>query len=224
MTTVSCGVSNRTSEIVELTAAIQGKSPTEIREIIRKHLGDDSRHVGSGFDIEEWDIEGGIHTYHPMSGVYYRKDGVRRRLLQTSNKVGECLFGSYEMTTAPAKNDDSRYWIGNVRLESTGIFHFADSGQFPEQRSGQANNFFLKHPSGKIRVNYSKGITAESVIEQLPHDTQLAEIEFIADDESVSTTFYIKSNDEFMRLEFKSDSRLPFQMDKGWEHYWNDGK
>jgi hypothetical protein len=215
---------NRTNEIVKLSATIQGKSPTEIREIIRTHVGDESRHVGSGVDIEEWDVEGGVLTYHPATGVYYHKDGVRKRLLQTSNRVGECLFGSYEMTTAPPKKGDTRYWIGNLRLESRGAYQFTDSGQFPDQRSGQESNFFLKHPSGMMHIVYSKGITTESVLEQLPNNARLAEIVFTAADGSVSAKYYIKSDGELTCLLFESDSQLPFQMHKSWEYYWNYAK
>ena len=221
LVTVSCGVTSRSDAVAELAGEIQRKTPEEIHAIIVNRLGRQSRHVGSGFDIEEWDIAGGTLTYHPAVGVFFRKNGERKRLLQTSNRVGECLFGSYEMATTAIQTDGVRYWLGNLRLESNGAYQFTDSGQFPEQRSGQRGNFFFEHPTGTSRVSYSKGITADSILEQLPHNSRIAEIVFTTADKSASATYSISSSDEDTRLKFESDTPQSFEMDKSWEHYWN---
>ena len=49
-------------------------------------------------------------------GPTFEKDGVRTRLIRTTNLVAQCLFGSYEMVTLPDKPNGMRSWLGNVSL------------------------------------------------------------------------------------------------------------
>src|SRR5438874_5189760 len=98
----SCGTSSpERSNIEALTGEIQGRERDGVRAVILRRFGPANRNVGSGFRIEQWDIDGGVLTFNPATGPFFTKDAVSRQLLRTNNPVASCLFGSYEMTTLP---------------------------------------------------------------------------------------------------------------------------
>ncbi len=75
--------------------------------MISKRLGPPQRDNGSGVRIEQWDVSGGVLTFHPYTGptFFNRKAQKFFRLLRTTNPVHANLLQSYEMTTLPDPDD-----------------------------------------------------------------------------------------------------------------------
>jgi hypothetical protein len=92
---------HKTPNIESLTQEVQGKGPEEVRALIVRRFGPPAREVGSGLQIEQWDVDGGTLTFHPLQGPSFNKSGVLTRLIRTTNPAALCLFGSYEMDTEP---------------------------------------------------------------------------------------------------------------------------
>jgi len=198
-----------------LQKEIQSKSPTEVRNLIIARFGPPTREVGSGLQIEQWDVDGGVLTFHPLTGATFKKAGVVTRLIHTNNPVGLCLFGNYEMTTLPAANG-TRYWLGNVVL-SNETYAFNDSRDNLDHRQNQAKNFFMLHPKGRVLVRYSESVTATTRLEDLPQGTTVARVTFVAG--QFKQTYRIITNPTEMSLAFEADG-APFLLGRAWVDYW----
>jgi hypothetical protein len=209
-------------QIRPITGLIQGKSPDEIRQIMIKHFGPVHRIVGSGFRIEQWDVANGMLTFHPAIGPSYTPEGqTTMHLLATHNPVRKNLLGSYEMVSLAADDPNSvSYWLGNLQIEPDGSYSFKDSGQFPTKSARQSNNFFYLHPVGTVEIQYAAGVSAETLLETLPTESDVAQLHFRAADGHAKQTFSIKTQESARRLMFVGFDPLSFEMDKGWESLW----
>lgn len=221
--TVIAGAARAASgdEIDRLAAAIQGRSPGQVRALIVQRFGPPARDIGSGVRIEQWDVAGGVLTFHPLSGPTFAKSGSVRTLIRTTNPLDLCLFGDYEMTTLPdPANRGTLYWLGNLSLTRDGRYRFTDSGQNLKYRTGQKQNYFLRHPEGSARVEYPAGVTPQTLLESLKDGRRVAILTFTARDNSASARYPIVVDVGARRLRFAGTGTMTFRMDKGWVNFW----
>jgi hypothetical protein len=205
--------------IEALIPEVQGKSPSEVRALIVRRLGPPARDVGSGFQIEQWDVDGGVLTFHSVVGPDFQKDGVRTRLIHTNNPVALCLFGSYEMVTYPERRNGLSYWLGDVLL-STDRFKYTDSHDNLDHRDRQRSNFFMLHPNGEIQVKYSSGVTPETKLEDLPDGNPVATVTFLSADRRFRETYRIVTNRTSMSLALEG-KEMQFRLTRAWVSYWH---
>ena len=220
MILLGCSQNAPSSDIDKFAATLQGKSPEQIRDLIEKKYGSPDRNIGSGLVIDQWDIAGGTLTFHPLAGPSFDNGKKVVRLMETTNLLKDCLFGSYEMYTLPDPNiHGNQFWIGNVSMTDS-KYEFTDSNSNLDHRSGQKSNYFINHPSGTVRVNYSQNINSDTKLEDLADNHLVATIEFSSTDGVSHSKFDILVNSTDMRLVFESN-KIPFEMNKGWSSYWN---
>jgi hypothetical protein len=205
-------------DIEALIPQVQGKDASQVRALLIRQFGPPSRDIGSGLQIEQWDVDGGVLTFHPLQGPTFQKQGVRTRLIRTHNPASLCLLGSYEMVTASQSQHGMKYWLGDVVL-SGDSYNYTDSHDNLDHREKQRDNFFMLHPKGLVQVKYASGITPETLLEDLPDDSLVATVTFAAPDRRVSKTYRILSNRTSMYLAFEGDE-MQFRMTRGWANYW----
>lgn len=205
-----------------LAAKLQGKDSAEVRTAIIAQLGPPQRDVGSGLRIEQWDTAGGVLTFHPGSGPNFFDPKTKKqiRLLRTNNPAHSNLLQSYEMYTSPTPPNGIKFWLGNLRFDDGMTYRFKDSGQNMDHRQGQADNFFMRHPSGKYEVSYSAPVMRDTLLETLAEDVTIARLIFTSADGKSVATFTITSSEVSRRLTFASDKPLCFVMDTSWKNFW----
>ena len=209
--------------IRELSTRLQGKTSHDVRATIIEQFGPADRETGSGLRIEEWDTADGVLQFHPMTGpsFFNKETGEAVFLLRTSNPVASNILGSYEMTTQPdPANHGTRFWLGNLELSADGTYTYVESGQFPELRAAQSDNFFFRHPYGKFQIIYATSITPGTLLESVAVTAPIARLAFISS-EGEKAIFSITTSKDRRRLVFGDSESLSFVMDKSWEHFWN---
>jgi hypothetical protein len=204
--------------IEALIPDVHDKRPNEVRALIVRRLGPPVRDVGSGLRIEQWDVDGGVLTFHPLVGPSFEKDGVHMRLVRTTNRAAACLFGTYEMTTLPEGPHGLRYWIGNVSLRAS-RYEYIGTRQNLDHRTGQTDNFFMLHPRGSVRIAWTSGATPDTRLEELADGTCVATATFVPRDNQGNSVYRIVAYRSSMTLAFEREA-MSFQMDRGWVNYW----
>jgi hypothetical protein len=215
----SAAQAQQASAIDALVPEIQGKRPADVRALIIERLGPPARDVGSGLRIDEWDVDGGVLTFHPVIGPTFDKGEVHRWLIHTNNPAALCLFGTYEMRTVPEELHGTTYWLGAVALSRNLRYRYTDGHQNLDQRAKQHDNFFMLHPIGRTRLAYARGVTPQTRLEDLPDGSLVATVTFVARRRRASKTYRIVASRTEMRLAFESEA-MPFQLDKAWVNYW----
>jgi hypothetical protein len=210
----------QTQNIEALTQQIQGKQPDQVRALIVARLGPPARDIGSGVRIEQWDVDGGVLTFHPMTGVDFERGGVWARLIRTTNPVESCLFGSYEMKTVAEAPHGMHYWLGEVVISPALQYLYTDSGSNRDHRAAQGDNFFILHPMGSIRVEYGASVGSQTRLEDLRDGTLVATVTFLAKDDQSAKQYRIVAHTNSMRLEFDADGASHFEMGRPWVSYW----
>jgi hypothetical protein len=200
-----------------LRAEIQGKQPDEVRTLIIRRFGPPARTVGSGFRIEQWDVEGGVLTFHPASGPSFDKGREGTWLMHTNNPVGLCLFGGYQMLNKPEAPDGMQYYLGDLSMTWDSTYIFLDSKAFPERR--QTNSFFTLHPTGRVEIKYAPRITGDTRLEDVPDGSLVATLTFVAAQSQSTKVYRIVADHTERRLRFAGED-LPFEMDKSWVNFW----
>jgi len=202
-----------------LEAEIQGKQPDEVRELMVRRLGPPARILGSGFRIEEWDVDAGILTFHPAVGPSFEKGGKRVWLMHTVNPAGLCLYGHYQMTANPEPPYGMKYYLGDlyVAWDSSYIFSFHPART--EDRKSQADNFFVLHRRGRVEVKYASGVTVETRLEDVPDGALIATLTFVARPPRSVMVYRILADHTGRMLRFAGEP-MPFELDKGWVNYW----
>lgn len=209
------------ADIERLKQDIAGKSPGEVLKIITDRFGEQSRDVGSGVRIPEWDIAGGTLTYHPHTGVFWAAKGDVQPLVTTHNPAGETIFRGYEMVTLPHKKfNGTRFWLGNVTFAPDGTYAFTDSESNKGQREDQGENYFLLHPAGKYESKYAPGVTAETLLETLPPGATVAHLTLTSADGKTTAGFVLKNNPANMAVEFAGKDAGMFHLRTHWANYW----
>lgn len=201
-----------------LIPELQGKSREEVRIAIIHRVGWPAREVGSGLQIEQWDVDGGVLTFHPVEGPNFQRYGQRTWLIHTNNPVALNLFGKYEMYTTPEGGYRMRYWLGNLSL-SGDAYTYTDNRQNLEHPEQQKTNFFMHHTSGSVEVRYPQGVTPKTRLEDMPDDSTVAILTFISPDRQFRKTYRIVTNRTSMSLAFGGKD-MSFEMTKSWENFW----
>jgi len=209
---------HKTPNIESLTQEVQGKGPKEVRALIVRRFGPPAREVGSGLQIEEWDVDGGILTFHPLQGPSFQKGRVFIRLIRTTNPAALCLFGSYEMDTKPEGRLGMRYYVGDLSL-SADHYRFTDSRSNLDHRNKQKDSFFMLHPDGLVEVKYASGVSAETRLEDLPDGSPVATVTLSALNRRFSVSYRIVANRSSMSLAFQG-KEMSFRLTRGWVNYW----
>jgi hypothetical protein len=197
--------------IQELAKAIDGKKPAQIREIILRRYGP-SQHVGSGLDIEGWDVAEGRLVFHPASGPFFNPKGSQTIwLLKTTNKALPNVLGRFEMISLPGP-EGMQNWLGQVSLSRNRTYAFADG--FPLQ----PDNFFKLHPSGRFKIQFAGGCTDDTLLESLSDNVVLGRLIFAAENRSETVTFSIVTGRRELIL--RGDRTPGFEMHKSWNEFW----
>jgi len=205
--------------IEALIPEIQGKQPDEVRALIVARFGPPARNLGSGLRIDQWDVDGGALTFHPVEGVTFEKRGERTRLIRTTNLAASCLFGNYEMVTLPAGGGGISYWLGTVSLGADARYKYTDSRQNLDRRAEQRENFFILHPTGSAQITYALGVTPKTRLEDLPDGTAIATVAFVGQDGRSSNAYRLVAYRTSMSLAFEAEA-MSFRLSRGWVNYW----
>ncbi len=203
-----------------LASDIQKKAPNMVREVIIEKYGQADRDVGSGFSIEQWDINGGVLTFHPATGVYFKKNGVIHSLIDTINYAKEALFGCYEMSSLPDHNSHgSSYWLGNLEL-SGGSYSFKRSRLSYDKELPITENYFFSYPKGMVRIDFASELIKKSKLESIKDGETIATITFYSEDRAANIKYNIVTRKLPKMLFFSREKEVPFKMDKAWGNYW----
>jgi hypothetical protein len=76
-----------------------------------------------------------------------------------------------------------KYWLGNLSLMPESAFKFVDSGQNLDHRVHQTDNFFMKRPTGRFKVQFAPGCSSDTILERLSDGTLLCTLTFSAEEE-----------------------------------------
>jgi hypothetical protein len=185
-------------------------------------FGRPSRDIGSGLSIPQWDVAGGVLTVHPLTGpTFQTADGHRLWLMPTSNPAQDNLLQNFEMTTPPdPKNHGDRFWFGNVRITTDGEYRYTDSGTNLGDRGDQSNNFFIKHPEGRVQIDYAAGVAAHSRLEEVG-ERQIASLRFIPRDGGPPFECKVASSARSRSLSIAASS---FELTARWLNYWPNSR
>jgi hypothetical protein len=134
-------------------------------------------------------------------------------------KAGLCLYGEYELITKPESPDALGYPIGSLNMTWDSSYRFRVERDRPGHWKGSANDFFALHPKGRIEVKYASGVTAETRLEDLPDESLVATVTFVAGSGGSRKDYRIIANRTYRRLRFADDA-MPYTMTKGWLNYW----
>ena len=201
------------ASLQSLAKEIQGQNG-DIERAITSRFGS-GRDVGSGVRIELWQIDPGVLTYS-RGLVSFRAHGETVWLTRTINKATPTLMsGTFEMYTPP--EPQMKYWLGNLSLMPESAFKFVDSGQNLDHRAHQTENFFMKHPTGHIKVQFAPGCSSDTILERLSDGTLLCTLTFSAEDGSARTIYDVVAYPSERRLAFSVKKRPSnFLLEKGW--------
>jgi hypothetical protein len=106
--------------VAQLRDEIQEMGPEEVYTAIVTPFGKETRNIGSGLSILQWDLKEGSFIFHPLRGpTYCPKTGGVIWLLRTKNLARPNVLQNYEMTTLPdTGNHGTQYWIGNIKINT----------------------------------------------------------------------------------------------------------
>ncbi len=222
---IACAIATSNYVVAEralqaLVSEIQNKAPNVVREIIVEQYGQGDRDIGSGFRIEQWDINGGVLTFHPATGVYFEENGVLHSLIETTNNVKEAVFGSYEMSSLPDHNNHgTSYWLGNLELLDGG-YSFKRSRTSHEKELVIGESYFFLHPSGTALIEYESESIRGNKLENVKDGSAIATITFTSKNNVDTIKYNIVTRKSAKMLFFSRKKGINFKMDKAWGSYW----
>jgi hypothetical protein len=195
-----------------------GQKQDEIEKAIVERFGLAARHLGSGVDIQEWDVEsgtrmygfGGLVSFQPKAGRWIWVTETVSKALPT---IAATDYG-FQMTTRPERR--TKYWLGNVTLRPDTTYEFLDSNDNLYHRANQAQNFFIKHPRGRFEIQFAPGCTADTVLDRLPDKTLLCRLIFSPIDGGTGATYDIIAYQNERQLDFEGKRPQVFLLEKSW--------
>ncbi|MCX9158592.1 hypothetical protein OPU71_20965 [Niveibacterium sp. 24ML] len=202
--------------IATLAKQFQGKSPNEVLALIGKRFGPYHRNTGSGLSIPEWEVFGGVLTFHPLTGPFFYDPRTNKvtGLIPTHNAVRENLLQSYEMTSNADKHG-TKYWLGNLEFPTSATYRFTKSGLEVDAR-----NFFITYTTGTVAVTLANGITDETLLESLSGSFPIAQLAFTSSDGKEKATYTIVSSEQERGLSFVGATDVGFILDTSWVNFW----
>ncbi len=219
--------------IAQLKSKIQGKKSDEVLAIIRAQFGMETRSTGSGIYMPQWDIGGGVLTFHPYRGPnfsrgtpnypwVYPSSGVM--LIDTHNSVSDNLPGTYTMSTL--LNDyRTRFVVGQVALFG-GKYRFEPITETLAYSVKDVSNFFTAYPSGTCRTVYPKNVKQSSMMENLADQSVIVRLEFVAEPANkpagatLSLDLRIDVRQRTLYFAPRIESPLTYQLEKSWKEFW----
>ncbi len=218
--------------IVKLRAEIRGKKPSEVASIIVQKFGPPNRDVGSGRALLQWDIGHDRLTLDANGGppFFTSSDGASVRLIDTENTAGDNIISNFGMTTLPdPANHGTRFSLGSLSLKADGEYEYAADKFMSREQLRVAPNFFFDHPRGKYSVAYPVGVTAQSLLENLPDNSSVAVIRFSADPAPGTTHSNAVMELKLLTaqnhlLNFTSETVVPlnYVLDSFWHNVWGN--
>lgn len=209
------------NKVTDLQRLLTHKNREEAYKLTIDFLGKPVQKVGSGFRIEQWDLDGGILTFHQTLGPTFRDtSGSITWLVTTRNELKANLHNRFEIYSLheqdPHKNGNI-YWLGNIELFPDGKFAYRDSGRLREYKNTFPKHFFEDHLTENFNIDYSEGISSTDVLEEIPDDKEVCKITFRSGEGS--KTFNIVTSRSARMLRFDSKNQV-FRMQRGWNTYW----
>ena len=155
----------------------------EIQALAIARFGRETRNTGSGRYLPEWDIDGGILCVGGWPR-FETADGKSVELIHTKNPVSKSITQPFDMYSFPQPPNDNYEWLGTLTITpDLGNYHFERSHRPLERLHEQFDNFFFKHPKGKVQIRWPDGISSDSLLSTLG-DRTIAHLTFISDDNS----------------------------------------
>lgn len=209
-------------QIEQLRAAIQKMHAAEILREIEARFDVQDHYLGSGVHIRGWDVGDGRLIFHPGRGpTYWDAQGRKHWLIDTKNRAGEHLATSFEMATLPdPANHGTMYWIGNLSISRDLTYHFTDSGANKNDRGDQSKNFFMRHPVGTVKVTWSDGVSADTLLESLEAGT-VATLTFRSEEGDATSSLVMQSSPEARSISLSAPD-APFRLSSGWKKFFAD--
>jgi len=208
-------------QLAEFRRAIQQMGPEQIEALAIERFGQSTGSVGFGIICPVWEFEEGTLVLHPSIGpTWHRKAGGVIWLIRTENPARQNVLTSYEMTTMPHPNESgtiNQVWIGNVRIDDQGAYQFVPSNMFgPKDMGDQSGNHFMKHPTGRVEVEWASEVNDQTPLEVVVGET-VAHLTFISSDGRARLRCEVRSSKETRLIEITSP---PFCMWTGWQNAW----
>ena len=73
---------------------------------------------------------------------------------------------------------------------------------------------------GAVEIQYAADVAEDALLEALPTGSVVAWLHFRTGDGAARQTFTITTQEPARRLVFGASTPLSFEMDKGWDSYW----
>ena len=209
--------------IAALQKALEGKTPDDALRIAIERFGAPTRDTGSGLQIPQWDVAGGVLTVHPLTGPTFFSESLKLvRLIRTHNPLGRNLVGSWEVTTLPdPDNHGTSNWIGVIELRADGAYSYRPADELmPQNRPA----FFAGHPTGIYVVKLQPPLAPDSLLEELEADLVVAAVEFSAAPErgkpAAKVSVRIRARTSSRDLAFEAEQPLGYRSTKSWSEFW----
>lgn len=166
---------------------------------------------------DHWSIDGGVLSYDPIAGIYFvTAKHEMIRVERIKNPLDKTIFASYSLTTNATKDHQhEHYWLGTLQLFVDLSYSYEDSGQWPEQRFDQKQNFFMLHPEGTFELTYLNGFGPTTLCESIIGHKHVAKLTFHA--AGASKAYYIAHKTFWHRIAFESDEPMEFEVDRWWD-------
>jgi hypothetical protein len=203
---------NRVQEL-SFDAQQRGLSLEDVHQQLLESYGQPAL---TGDSSEQWAVDGGVLTFDSVAGLSFVTDKSEMiRVIRNRNPLRESIVGSYEMSTRPtSEHQNEYYWLGDVELRTSNTYAFTDSGQFPEQRFDQSENFFMLHPNGTFNLTYLNGYDPTTLLESIRGHETVARLTFRSPDGSERE--YLVARQTRNHLAFESNEELEFEMEMWW--------
>jgi len=206
--------------LVELSKQVEGAKPADWFKIIQAKLGAPTRvfdqFSGRADKISYWSVEDGELTCDMYEGVIFKSKSMNVDLTRGKpTSVGSGLIGKYEISSAPAPPYGNMTLMGALIVDFEHRYHFSQSTGDSYQKTliQQAQNFLTLHPAGTVSFAYPKGITADTMLEDLPDDTKIVDLAFTADDGAKQSYSVLSTN---RRFHFTGGDSDKFRLSATW--------
>jgi len=206
--------------IEQLRVQIQRMNFKQICAAITAQFGPETRDVGSGLYIPQWDVAGGKLTCHQFNGPTFKdRAGHITWLLQTRNPTQATILRDYEMTTLPdPKYRGLMFVIGELHIAPDMTYRFVDDDSSTSLIGDQSTNYFIACPTGRIEIEWVPGVGNNSLLETLGDGT-IANLTFHPATGTSSWRCAVFSSSSSRRLELRA-TKVNFELSTSWLKFW----
>jgi len=217
----SQSLSKAPPQIIELSKQLEGKKPQDCFKIIQNKFGAPGKFFdtfsGRTGGIGTWFIEGGVLTCdNTFASVLFESKTLTIDLIRPPITVSAGIIGDFSMDSAPTPPYGNCDWMGQLRIDSEHNYIFRDVANHTPAPGEQRDNFLTVHPRGSVTISYAKGITSDTILQDLPDNTTLAELVFTAADGSKKETQSYSVVSTKRVLHFQGGDSAKFQLSMSW--------